>query len=599
MRNAYDNRFDPRHMYGASNQDVLRWPGLINGTERQLLAEFIVTMAMPGIPMVNWGEEQAFYTLDSTAPDYIFGRQPMASAQAWQMHGCYKIGDHNLNDWPASNLLHACKDDTVSLDHRDPSSPLYGVFKQMFELRERYPVLNDGFLFQQISAQVDTYKLPGSAGGVTEHGLYSSVRGVEFGLQDDLTTGHGNQPVWLLYSNRNYTEHYVSDCTDDLSAIAAPYLTNTTVRNLFWPFETYELKTDAAVNIELGGTSMMSGCLNDIIMEPYGFKALVPVGNWTMPSPTITKFLPGHDHRFVSNTSSADPDSVDFELRFSDEMDCDSVKNSLTFQSVTEHNQTASLDGSVTCQTIEDPKREVNFTGPSASMWYLRGTLNNVYDGVHRITVDNATNQAGNASTQSTDHFMFRIGQADNVMIFPKQANYSDTLVFRSGNDQSVRSDGSNLRVAHKAAGADKWRFSASFGVKWSDWIDYVPGNASLPNFAQTNIEDADWQGQHIRVQYWSQLTGSSDHIVEGDVGSGQSRRRYPHFFVHGSFNQYGYDQGLPNKMAQSKNGTWEFDFLDSGHHNSSSMFSAWPRMVHQTRPWLWATSTMTQSSTA
>ena len=563
MRNAYDNKFDPRHMYGASNQDVLRWPGLINGTERQLLAEFIVTMAMPGIPMVNWGEEQAFYTLDSTAPDYIFGRQPMASAQAWQMHGCYKIGDHNLNDWPASNLLHACKDDTVSLDHRDPSSPLYGVFKQMFELRERYPVLNDGFLFQQISAQVDTYKLPGSAGGVTEHGLYSSVRGVESGLQDDLTTGHGNQPVWLLYSNRNYTEHYVSDCSDDSSAIAAPYLTNTTVRNLFWPFETYELKTDAAVNIMLGGTSMMSGCLNDVIMEPYGFKALVPVGNWTMPSPTITKFLPGHDHRFVSNTSSADSDSVDFELRFSDEMDCDSVKNSLTFQSVTEHNQTASLDGSVTCQTIEDPKREVNFTGPSASMWYLRGTLNNVYDGVHRITVDNATNQAGNASTQSTDHFMFRIGQADNVMIFPKQANYSDTLVFRTGSDQSVKSDGSNLRVAHKAAGADKWRFSASFGVKWSDWIDYVPGNASLPNFAQANIEDADWQGQHIRVQYWSQLTGSSDHIVEGDVGSGQSRRRYPHFFVHGSFNQYGYDQGLPNKMAQSKNGTWEFDFLD------------------------------------
>jgi alpha-1,3-glucan synthase len=563
MRNAYDDKFDPRHMYGASNQDVLRWPGLINGTERQLLAEFIVTMAMPGIPMVNWGEEQAFYTLDSTAPDYIFGRQPMASAQAWQMHGCYKIGDNNLNDWPASSLLHACHDDNVSLDHRDPSSPLYGVFKQMFELRERYPVLNDGFMFQQLSAQVDEYKLPGSAGGVTEHGLYSSVRGVEFELQEDLQTGHGNQMVWLLYSNRNYTEHYVSDCTDDQSAIAAPFVRNTTVRNLFWPFETYELKTDAAVNPFLGGTSIMSGCLNNVVMEPYGFKALVPVQNWTLPSPVITKFLPGHDHRFVSNTSSADPDSVEFELRFSDEMDCDSVKNSLSFQSATEHNQTASLADSVTCQTIENPKREVNFTGPSASMWYLRATLNNVYDGVHRISVNNATNQAGNASTQSTDHFMFRIGQPENVMVFPKLANYSDTLVFRTTNDQTAKSDGSNLRIGHKAAGADKWRFSASFGILWSDWIDYVPGNASLPNFAKTSIDEADWQGQHIKVQYWSQLAGSSDHIIEGDVESSATTRRYPHFYVHGSFNQYGYDQGLPNKMAQSKNGTWTYDFMD------------------------------------
>lgn len=565
MRNAYDNTFDPRHMYGASNQDVLRWPGLINGTERQLLAEFIVTMAMPGIPMINWGEEQAFYTLDSTAADYLFGRQPMSSAQAWQMHGCYKIGDHNLNDWPASNLLHACHDDTVSLDHRDPSHPVYGVIKQMFELRERYPVLNDGFMFQQISAQVDEYKLPGSKGAVTEHGLYSSVRGVEHELQEDLTTGHGNQMVWLLYSNRNFTEHYVSNCIDDSSAIAAPWEVNTTVRNLFWPFETYDLTETAAVNVMLEGTSFMAGCLHDVVMEPYGFKALVPVQNWTMPSPIITKFAPGHDHRFVSNTSSADADSVDFELRFSDEMDCDSVKNALSFQSVTEHNETARLADSVSCQTIEDPKREVNFTGPSASMWYLRATLENVYDGVHRVTVDNATNQAGNASTQSTDHFMFRIGQPDNVMVFPTLGNYSDTLVFQAGDDKTAKRDGNNLRVSHKAAGADKWRFSASFGVLWSDWIDYTPGNATLPDVAKTSLESSSWQGQHIRVQYWSQLTGSSDHVVEGDVqgSSSSGPRRYPHMYVHGSFNQYGYDKGLPNKMSHSKNGTWTYDFMD------------------------------------
>lgn len=569
MRNAYDNRFDPRHMYGASNQDVLRWPGLINGTERQLLAEFIVTMAMPGIPIVNWGEEQAFYTLDSTAADYIFGRQPMSSAQAWQMHGCYKLGDHNLNDWPASRSLHACKDDSVSLDHRDPSHPLYGVFKQMFEMRERYPVLNDGFMFKQISAQLDKYTLPGSDEAVTEHGLYSAVRGVEHALQDDLVTGQGNQRVWLLYSNRNFTEVYVSDCTDDQNAIAAPFEINTTVRNLFWPFETYELNEMAAVNVELEGTSIMAGCLHSIVMQPYGFKAFVPVQNWTLPSPIITKFLPGHDHRFVSNTSSADADSVEFELRFSDEMDCDSVKEGLSVQSVTEHNQTALLADSTTCQTIENPQPEVNFSGPSASMWYFRATLTNVYDGVHRISIDNATNQAGNASTQSTDHFMFRIGQEDNVMVFPKQANYSSEFVFRTSNDRNLKrgeadTPENDLYIMHKAAGADKWRFSASFGTVWSDWVDYVAGNASLFNFSQTTIKNQNWQGEHVKVQYWSQLTGSSDHVVEGDVqGSSYPMRRYPHFFVHGSFNKYGYDAGLPNQMSQSENGTWMFNFLD------------------------------------
>lgn len=559
MRNAYDGKFDPRHMYGASNQDVLRWPGLINGTERQLLGEFIVTMAMPGIPMVNWGEEQAFYTLDSTAADYIFGRQPMSSAQAWQLHGCYKIGDKNLNDWPASSLLHACTDDGVSLDHRDPSHPLYGVYKQMFEMRERYPVLNDGFLFQQMSAQVDSYKLPGSDGAETEHGLYSSVRGVEESLQDDLTTGMGNQMVWLLYSNRNYTEHYVSDCSDDSSAIASPFGVNNTVRNLFWPYETYTVNEEAAINVVLGSQSFMAGCLNDVVMAPYGFKALVPSANWTMPSPVITKFTPGHDGRIVSSTSANDPDSVDIEFRFSDLMDCDSVQQGLSINSTTEHGQTARISGSVTCQTIDDPQPEVNYTGPSASMWYLSATLENVYDGIHRITVNNATNQAGNASTQSTDHFMFRIGQPDNVIVFPRQSNYSDSLVFRTSNDKNT-----GLSVSHNAAGADKWRYSSSFGVKWSDWYDYVPGNATLPDLSKTALDEQNWKGDHIRVQYWSKLAGSADHVVEGNVqGSDEPRRRYPHFYVHGGFNQYGYDKGLPNKMSQSKNGSWTFDFMD------------------------------------
>ena len=50
-------------------------------------------MLLPGIPMLEWGEEQAFYVLDNTANNYVFGRQSMSSATAWQDHGCYNVGN--------------------------------------------------------------------------------------------------------------------------------------------------------------------------------------------------------------------------------------------------------------------------------------------------------------------------------------------------------------------------------------------------------------------------------------------------------------------------------------------------------------------------
>lgn len=45
---------DPRHMYGTSNFDVFRWPSLENGTQRGVLAAFITTLVMPGIPLVRF-----------------------------------------------------------------------------------------------------------------------------------------------------------------------------------------------------------------------------------------------------------------------------------------------------------------------------------------------------------------------------------------------------------------------------------------------------------------------------------------------------------------------------------------------------------------
>lgn len=84
MTNAYTGEFDPRHMYGVTNQDVFRWPSIQNGTDKNLLGLYIVTLLLPGIPTLAWGEEQAFYVLENTADNYVFGRPPMASALAWE-----------------------------------------------------------------------------------------------------------------------------------------------------------------------------------------------------------------------------------------------------------------------------------------------------------------------------------------------------------------------------------------------------------------------------------------------------------------------------------------------------------------------------------
>ena len=43
---------DPKHMFGTSNFDVFRWPSLEYGVQRSVLATFITTLVMPGIPLV-------------------------------------------------------------------------------------------------------------------------------------------------------------------------------------------------------------------------------------------------------------------------------------------------------------------------------------------------------------------------------------------------------------------------------------------------------------------------------------------------------------------------------------------------------------------
>jgi len=238
--NANTGLFDPRHMYGVTNQDVFRWPSITNGTQKQLLGFFIITFVLPGIPTLTWGEEQAFYLLDSTASNYVFGRSPMASSQAWGMHGCYKVGNAKYNNFPTDAAIYGCEDDSVNLDHRDPSSGVHNIIKSAFEMRTNYPVLNDGFSLDFLSKQTHDVHLPGSKDTPTETGIWSLSRSGFPGVQPQL-----NQSIWLVYHNEESSTTFTFDCQDVNSALVAPFPAKTTVKNLFFPFEELVLETSA------------------------------------------------------------------------------------------------------------------------------------------------------------------------------------------------------------------------------------------------------------------------------------------------------------------------------------------------------------------
>lgn len=159
-----------------SFRDNFRWPTIVQGTQKQLLGNYITTLLLPGIPLLEWGEEQAYYVLDNTANNYVFGRQPMSSATAWQDHGCYTVGNAKFASWPNGSWADGCNDDWNSLDHRDPSHPIRNLILSMFEMRNRYPVLNDGFYVETIAKQTHPIYLPGSMGTATETGLWSVRR---------------------------------------------------------------------------------------------------------------------------------------------------------------------------------------------------------------------------------------------------------------------------------------------------------------------------------------------------------------------------------------------------------------------------------------
>jgi alpha-1,3-glucan synthase len=533
---------DPRHMYGVTNQDVFRWPALHQGTERMILGQFITSLVLPGIPLVLWGEEQAFYVLDNTADNYIFGRQAMSASPAWRLHGCYVGASTQYYQMPLESARHGCLNESNAWDHRDPAHPVRNIMKALFFLREQFPVLKDGYLLSNLSKSTTTIQLPGSGTTRTELGIWGVLRGAFAPAQD---WGNTTTEVWLVYHNVNETTTYKFDCKTDNTSFFAPFPAGK-VRNLIFPHD--NLTTVA-------GSNNQFSCAQEVTLAPFEFRAYVPADTFFVPPPPmITRFLPGHD---APIPSQGDTTSYNITFEFSVAMDCDDVTKAINITSKTESGATAQIDlSTVKCYPLTPEEAwRAPFVGSIASAWKWNATLTNLADGVHKITLRNATTDDGGSHTNTIDNFLLRVGKPDNPIVFPTTGNYSQSLLSSD--------DTGSLWITHRAPGADKYRYSLSFGSTWSDWTAYQPGKATL-NASQywDGTPQQAWEGHHVIVQYWSQLLGSSSFVQHGD-DKYDGQRFFPHMWANGKFNQYGYDGGYKNALARTQDGLLEWHYMD------------------------------------
>ncbi|RXK40574.1 alpha-1,3-glucan synthase [Tremella mesenterica] len=541
--------FDPRHLYGTTNQDVFRWPSIVNGTQRQQLGQFIGTLVLPGMPLLWYGEEQGLYLYDSQASNYLYGRQPMVSTQAWQRHGCYMMGSGQYYNMPLGRALSGCEDDWNSLDHFDPTAIPFRGIRNMVWLRTQFPSLLDGFQVTNLGKWTHDITLPGSNGTVTELGLYSVTRGpaqAQLGKGQFKADGAISQPVWLLYTNENATQPYTYDCTSE-NWISSPYTGGTVVRNLLYPYEEYTLR-DSMSSFYINGTAPFVGCLNSVTMLPFEYKALVPLSQWVQQPPTISQFIPGHDARILSSG-----DTISIEIQYDTLMDCDSMNNAVSLQFTGNGNPSLSLPGS--CLSM-DKQPDPDIVSVSPSLWRWQAQIQNAADGIYVININSVASQNNGPSTGTTDHLLLRRGQSDNPMVFPIDADYNDNLLSVSGD---------TFTLNHSAPGADKFRYSGNFGQTWSPWQDYETTSTLNATLFANNW----WKGYHVQVQYYSKLAASSSYVVHGDANWSGGQRRYPQILARGAFNTWGYDLGARASFALTSSANWEMP-----------LSAAWPSYI-------------------
>ncbi|KAJ7172450.1 modular protein with glycoside hydrolase family 13 and glycosyltransferase family 5 domains [Mycena filopes] len=546
--NSMTGDLDPRHMFGTSNFDLFRWPSLQNGTQLSVLGTFIGSLVMPGISLLYYGEEQNFYLFDTGAANYLYGRQAMTGNTAWKRHGCYGLGSAQYYNFGVEKALLGCNDDWNALDHFDPTMDTRRMFARMLSLRTAYPAIQDGFDLIQLNTWTYNIQRPGSDGVDTEMGLYSVSRAA---LGTQKLNGTYTGPVWLLYTNENSTKTYSNPCTGAGDGwMKAPFTSDVPVRNLFAPYENYTL-TASGESFNNDSKAPFFGCLPTITIEALGFKALVPSADWVAPAPALTKFSPGHDARIAVQATDTNATTMDITFEFNTPMNCDSVSSSMSFNlsSATAGQKVTVSKGVCGPVTSPDPAR---ISGGDTSQYKWTATLTNFADGILSITLNKPTSQAG-VSTGTVDTVMVRKGETNNVMIFPEN-EYDKDSSFGFSNGQYT--------FAHKAFGADMFRYSWNFGRNWTDWANW---EATTIIAADVFTDSANfWDGDHIMVQYWSAATMSTTAVVHADYGYSGSKRRVPQFLARGPFNSWGFDQGISSLMTQNDDGLWELEIMAS-----------------------------------
>ncbi|EPX70779.1 alpha-1,3-glucan synthase Mok11 [Schizosaccharomyces octosporus yFS286] len=561
--NAMTGEHDPRHLYGVSNYDVFRWSSVVDGPGRLILGTMISFFLFPGIPLIYYGDEQGLYVLDNRADNYLYSRQPMCSSIAWYIHGCYT---GSSSTYPAIDLTPArkgCYDSWNTLDHFDVAKVERQVFIEFQDIRRRYPALVDGWRSEKLGNWTFVEYMPNSGVNPTTVGVFSVVRGPLSPLQDftseysfDNNNGLSTTDVWLLFTNHNHSIELNNDCWSP-DATIAPYSAGVTVKNLVYPYDEYVLQ-ESSIKLNTSGESSV-GCLPSVALDAYGFKIFVPVEEYIPRRPMITKISPKHDSRIVNTQGK-----VNVIIEFSEEMSCKSITENVHVQSKTQNNVVGEFDyESVACDTIisED---QLRFTGQPSSKFRWSAVLHNLQDGIHQITVSNVTTDDGSAFTDSVDHFLLRIGSLNNPMVF-SNANYSFDL---------LQLEGKHLSLNHSAPGADLFRYSLDFGSSWSSWQEYDGSTTqcSLKNLSIPSHKR--WSGHHVMVQYWSELTGSANHMQESDA-SFPHKRWFPQMYLDSEITQWAYDSDDRNKMSIQKNGSFVGHII-SDTYPSAFQFNVW-----------------------
>ncbi|EEB07932.1 alpha-1,3-glucan synthase Mok12 [Schizosaccharomyces japonicus yFS275] len=550
--NANTKKFDPRHLYGITNQDIFRWPSIKDGVYKQMLGFFVTHLVMPGIPLVYYGEEQNLKLLDNQAANYIFGRQPIVSSIGWQKHGCYNIGSTQYLDIDFTPASKSCLDDWTGHDHLDVTSSTKHYIARMNEIRANYPQIRDGYLLEGLGKWTTEGVLPGNElygeKNPTQWGVWSLIRGPKAPYQD---FGDNNFKVWVVFSNENHSITFERDCGTKVDqkeppypAMIGPYAANQTVKNLLYPYEEYDLVPSDIKD---------KGCIPKLHFDPYGSKLFVPKDRWVLPNLYMTKFLPGHDFRLITENSSVD---VDISIGFSDELDCETVSKNVVVRShsLTESKRPFFKDGSVHCGRLPfEPKAEL--TNTPVTRWYFNATLTGVPQGIHEVIVKNVTSFSGQSLRSATNTLIFRVGSEENPMVNTLNATFSKNLLIQTTNG--------SLYVNHTGIGADKFRYSLDFGSNYSKWLPVTSKVQPLKKLHWNGTQSQHWEGEHLIVQYWSTVGLSNAHVQHGDTVGYQ--RHFPHVFVQGKFNRYGYDNSVPSRMHFDKdNGKWTYNLIST-----------------------------------